>query len=51
MDVFEAKIRGFHARAVENIMAKSSGFSKVEPREKPMKPKGDNITTYLRKVY
>lgn len=29
MDIFEAKIRGVHAKAVENIMAKTSGFSKL----------------------
>lgn len=51
MEVFEAKIRGFHARAVENIMARTTGFAKLQPREKAMKPKGDNIATYLRKVH
>lgn len=51
MEVFEARIRGFHARAVQNIMAKSTGFTKLQPKEKPIKPKGDNISTYLRKVY
>ena len=29
MEVFEAKIRGFHARAVENIMARTTGFAKL----------------------
>lgn len=50
MEVFEAKIRGFHAKAVQNIMARTAGFNKQESKEKPIKPKGDNISTYLRKV-
>lgn len=28
MDVFEAKIRGFHAKAVENIMTRTGVFNK-----------------------
>jgi hypothetical protein len=31
-------------------MARTAGFNKQESKEKPIKPKGDNISTYLRKV-
>lgn len=32
MDLFEAKLRGSHAKAVENIMSRTTGFVKLEPR-------------------
>ena len=31
-------------------MARTVGFNKQESKEKTIKPKGDNISTYLRKV-
>lgn len=31
-------------------MARTTGLYRQETREKPIKSKGDNITTYLRKV-
>jgi len=50
MNLFETKLRGFHARTIENIMARSTGFYKPSSKEKSLRPKPDNLTTYLRKV-
>lgn len=50
MNLFETKLRGFHARTIENIMARSTGFYKPSPPIKHPKTKAENLTTYLRKV-
>lgn len=49
MDIFETKIRGFHAKTIENIMARSTGKLRKGTSEKNS-AKTDNISTYLRKV-
>lgn len=50
MNAFETKMRRFHAKTIENIMTRNSGCFKQSPRENSVRPKPDNITTYLRKV-
>lgn len=50
MKVFETKLRGFHAKTVENIMSRTVSAPKIVKIARPPAKKGDNITTYLRKV-
>lgn len=50
MKVFETKIRGFHAKTVENIMSRTISAPKLDKSCKSPVRKGDNIATYLRKV-
>ena len=50
MDIFETKIRGFHAKAIENIMARTTGKLRLPSKDKNPSSKSDNISTYLRKV-
>ena len=50
MKVFETKLRGNHAKAVENIMSRSLSAPKLNQYCKAQSKKGDNITAYLRKV-
>lgn len=50
MKVFETKIRGFHAKTVENIMSRTISAPKLDKTCKSPARKGDNIATYLRKV-
>lgn len=50
MDIFETKIRGFHAKAIENIMSRTMGRLRIDNNDRSPS-KTDNISTYLRKVH
>ena len=51
MEIFEKKIRGFHAKSIENIMTRTTGSLQKLRKQKKDPSKFDNITTYLRKVH
>ena len=50
MEIFEKKIRGFHAKSIENIMTRTLGSFRRKTKTKKDTNRFDNITTYLRKV-
>lgn len=50
MKTFDTRLRGLHAKAVESIMSRAVSAPKLSKIQRNLTKKGENITTYIRKV-